>query len=151
MAKPGAPSTVRWSPKPLQARGAWGEVGAAAAGGKQPCLKKHRPAPPPRPATVREWVCGPLALAGPATEGGEFHRLTSDSPRRSSDKIGTIQRRLAWPLRKDGTHKSRRVDYVLFRHQGPAARGELRQSASAPRNHGVLRKPPDLTLGQRRL
>ena len=32
-----------------------------------------------------------------------------DSPRRSSDKIGTIQRRLAWPLRKDDTHKSRRV------------------------------------------
>uniref|UniRef100_J3N8P3 Uncharacterized protein n=1 Tax=Oryza brachyantha TaxID=4533 RepID=J3N8P3_ORYBR len=24
-----------------------------------------------------------------------------------SDKIGTIQRRLAWPLRKDDTHKSR--------------------------------------------
>ena len=65
--------------------------------------------PPPRPATVREWVCGPLALAGPAIEGGGFHRLKSDSPRRSSDKIGTIQRRLAWPLRKDDTHKSRRV------------------------------------------
>ena len=26
---------------------------------------------------------------------------------RSSAKIGTIQRRLAWPLRKDDTHKSR--------------------------------------------
>nr|PNR25961.1 hypothetical protein PHYPA_031270 [Physcomitrium patens] len=25
----------------------------------------------------------------------------------TSDKIGTIQRRLAWPLRKDDTHKSR--------------------------------------------
>ena len=25
----------------------------------------------------------------------------------SYDKIGTIQRRLAWPLRKDDTHKSR--------------------------------------------
>mgnify|MGYP007105634205 CR=1 FL=1 len=24
------------------------------------------------------------------------------------DKIGTIQRRLAWPLRKDDTHKSRK-------------------------------------------
>ena len=31
----------------------------------------------------------------------------SDSLRGSSDKIGTIQRRLAWPLRKDDTHKSR--------------------------------------------
>ena len=32
-----------------------------------------------------------------------------DSSRGSSDKIGTIQRRLAWPLRKDDTHKSRSV------------------------------------------
>ena len=32
-----------------------------------------------------------------------------DSFRGSSVKIGTIQRRLAWPLRKDDTHKSRRV------------------------------------------
>ena len=30
-----------------------------------------------------------------------------DSLRGSSVKIGTIQRRLAWPLRKDDTHKSR--------------------------------------------
>ena len=33
-----------------------------------------------------------------------------DSFRGTSVKIGTIQRRLAWPLRKDDTHKSRRVD-----------------------------------------
>ena len=32
-----------------------------------------------------------------------------DSLRGSSVKIGTIQRRLAWPLRKDDTHKSRIV------------------------------------------
>ena len=32
-----------------------------------------------------------------------------DSLRGSSVKIGRLQRRLAWPLRKDGTHKSRRV------------------------------------------
>ena len=42
--------------------------------------------------------------------GQHVHQPTLlDSPRRSSDKIGTIQRRLAWPLRKDDTHKSRRV------------------------------------------
>ena len=35
---------------------------------------------------------------------------TSDSFRGSSVKIGTIQRRLAWPLRKDDTHKSRSVN-----------------------------------------
>ena len=33
-----------------------------------------------------------------------------DSLRRSSVKIGTMQRILAWPLRKDDTHKSRSVN-----------------------------------------
>ena len=37
-----------------------------------------------------------------------------DSLRGSSVKIGTIQRRLAWPLRKDDTHKSRSVTNFLF-------------------------------------
>jgi hypothetical protein len=37
-----------------------------------------------------------------------------DSLRGSSVKIGTIQRRLAWPLRKDDTHKSRSVS--IFCH-----------------------------------
>ena len=37
----------------------------------------------------------------------------SDSLRGSSVKIGTIQRRLAWPLRKDDTHKSRGVNNLL--------------------------------------
>ena len=36
-----------------------------------------------------------------------------DSLRGSSVKIGTIQRRLAWPLRKDDTHKSRSVNNLL--------------------------------------
>ncbi len=36
-----------------------------------------------------------------------------DSLRGSSVKIGTIQRRLAWPLRKDDTHKSRSVNNSL--------------------------------------
>ena len=36
-----------------------------------------------------------------------------DSLRGSSVKIGTIQRRLAWPLRKDDTHKSRSVPNFL--------------------------------------
>ena len=29
----------------------------------------------------------------------------------ASTKLGTIQRRLAWPLRKDDTHNSRRIDF----------------------------------------
>ena len=36
-------------------------------------------------------------------------KVCLDSLRGSSVKIGTIQRRLAWPLRKDDTHKSRSV------------------------------------------
>ena len=36
--------------------------------------------------------------------------VSPDALRGSSVKIGTIQRRLAWPLRKDDTHKSRSVN-----------------------------------------
>ena len=36
-----------------------------------------------------------------------------DSLRGSSVKIGTMQRKLAWPLRKDDTHKSRSVHNFL--------------------------------------
>ncbi|RID70775.1 hypothetical protein BRARA_C02760 [Brassica rapa] len=36
-------------------------------------------------------------------------------PSGTSDKIGTIQRRLAWPLRKDDTHKSRNGPNFFFR------------------------------------
>ena len=32
----------------------------------------------------------------------------------SYDKIGTIQRRLAWPLRKDDTHKSRTYHFFFL-------------------------------------
>ena len=41
-----------------------------------------------------------------------------DSLRESSVKIGTIQKRLAWPLRKDDMHKSRSVSnfVCLFCH-----------------------------------
>ena len=39
-------------------------------------------------------------------------------PSGTSDKIGTIQRRLAWPLRKDDTHKSRNgPNFFLPSHQ----------------------------------
>ena len=41
--------------------------------------------------------------------------LHLDSLRGSSVKIGTIQRRLAWPLRKDDTHKSRSVNNFLYK------------------------------------
>ena len=41
--------------------------------------------------------------------------LNVDSIWGSSVKIGKMQRRLAWPLRKDDTHKSRSVESVLKR------------------------------------
>ena len=39
-----------------------------------------------------------------------YAHIYKDSFRGSSVKIGTIQRRLAWPLRKEDTHKSRSVN-----------------------------------------
>ena len=64
-----------------------------------------------------------------------------DSPLRwgASDKIGTIQRRLAWPLRKDDTHKSRMVFQTLF-----AARSR------APRVHFFCPPPPPVARPSRR-
>ena len=48
---------------------------------------------------------------GPGSDGQRLAlfdaQILLDSFRGSSVKIGTIQRRLAWPLRKDDTHKSR--------------------------------------------
>ena len=41
----------------------------------------------------------------------------------SSVKIGTIQRRLAWPLRKDDTHKSRSYHYFFCVWCGGGGRG----------------------------
>ena len=43
-----------------------------------------------------------------------------DPLRGSSVKIGTIQRRLAWPLRKDDTHKSRSVNNFFVEIQQTA-------------------------------
>ena len=48
--------------------------------------------------------------------------ILTDSLRGTSGKIGTIQRRLAWPLRKDDTHKSRSVT-IFLKHR--AAHGEM--------------------------
>ena len=44
---------------------------------------------------------------------GPASLCVTDSVRGSSVKIGTIQRRLAWPLRKDDMHKSRSVNISL--------------------------------------
>jgi len=61
----------------------------------------------------------------------------SDSLRGSSVKIGTIQRRLAWPLRKDDTHKSRSVNNCfIFLDQCAAL-----SSASSPQQNDPHQSP----------
>ena len=54
----------------------------------------------------------PMYLAPVHLAGSQAQHML-DPLRRSSVKIGTIQRRLAWPLRKDDTHKSRSVTNFL--------------------------------------
>ena len=44
----------------------------------------------------------------------------------TSDKIGTIQRRLAWPLRKDDTHKSRNgPNFFEISNAGPSCLADM--------------------------
>ena len=55
------------------------------------------------------------------------NKLGQLEPRkRSSAKIGTIQRRLAWPLRKDDTHKSRMYHFCFCRYLSAFRRSVLR-------------------------
>ena len=73
-------------------------------------------------ARTKESKQGDINSTGPSVAlvmpGGRvstfFAHCPVDSLRGSSDKIGMIQRRLAWPLRKDDTHKSRSVTSFLL-------------------------------------
>ena len=56
----------------------------------------------------------------------------TDSLRGSSVKIGTIQRRLAWPLRKDDTHKSRSVNSFKDDDENLVRSVALRTQADSP-------------------
>ena len=47
------------------------------------------------------------------TRLGDWKSQPSGRKTVSYDKIGTIQRRLAWPLRKDDTHKSRTYHFLF--------------------------------------
>ena len=65
---------------------------------------------PVSPHTQPHALTHRTTLMGGAEEHVPFRAdLLLDSLRRSPVKIGTIQRRLAWPLRRDDTHKSRSV------------------------------------------
>ena len=52
----------------------------------------------------------PQVSSAPSKNIKQKHTLYTDSLRGSSVKIGTIQTRLAWPLRKDDKHQSRSVN-----------------------------------------
>ena len=59
-------------------------------------------------------------------------QTTLDSFRGSSVKLGTIQRRLAWPLRKDDTHKLRSGSH-FYRCSRDASRAPLGSFCRATR------------------
>ena len=67
----------------------------------------------------RPWIRLMVCVACSSDSYHCFSSL-SDSLRGSSVKIGTIQRRLAWPLRKDDTHKSRSVNNFFEKFAWPA-------------------------------
>jgi hypothetical protein len=80
-----------------------------------------------QPSTMRIDTQHDLRLM-PASESIAYRRdklnvqlfILLASLRGSSVKIGTIQRRLAWPLRKDDTHKSRSVtNFSVPNHDEP--------------------------------
>ena len=79
--------------------------------------------------TLWAWSLAPSTLSPPLL-GGQASQTLTDSLRGSSVKIGTTQRRLAWPLRKDDTLKS---GSVLNLFATFATRGCWQQLA-APKN-----------------
>ena len=63
------------------------------------------------------------------------HNSKLDSLRGSSVKVGTIQRRLAWPLRKDDTHTSRSVNnykYITCKNKTHTSQNKRSRSAGGP-------------------
>ena len=81
------------------------------------------------------WICA--GFTPPKQTNNVYMYIWKDSLRGSSVKIGTIQRRLAWPLRKDDTHESRSVNlkciYVYMEagsRIGVSRRCRLRDSRS---------------------
>ena len=77
-----------------------------------------------------------------------------DSLRGSSVKIGTIQRRLAWPLRKDDTHKSRSVnnffainpDNLTLENTTNATKTRQRIQTNATKHNKTRAQKADSTL-----
>ena len=74
-----------------------------------------------------------VATAARGVYVSTFRHCLTEPLRRSSDKIGTIQRRLAWPLRKDDTHKSRKYETLECHSYCPNRRRGEAQVVIAPR------------------
>ena len=74
--------------------------------------ERRRPEARPRGSAGRSDATSPPWLAWCTLH--KVSRLKGPGPALlASTKLGTIQRRLAWPLRKDDTHNSRRIDFFL--------------------------------------
>ena len=90
-----------------------------------PCLcpgfdsrRAHMPCSNMKTSAFEERICPHLEAPGIGGVGrvgqkADWRGGCVDSLRGTSDKIGTIQRRLAWPLRRDDTHKSGSVSSFL--------------------------------------
>ena len=72
---------------------------------------RRRGGAPPRPTAPPGGGGGATAKRGPTVTCGCAD--VGGSRRGSSGKLGTIQRRLPWPLRNDDTHESRSVNNCL--------------------------------------
>ena len=60
-------------------------------------------------------VYGPFSIGKPGLQTQKNNLNDVRRPKGlPSTKIGTIQRRLAWPLRKDDTHKSRTYHFFVL-------------------------------------
>ena len=98
-------------------------------------------------ATRRQarWQTAARGPKGNAPAADRVQR-SADSLRGISGKIGTIQRRLAWPLRKDDTHKSRSVPNFL-QADATAGSSELRARkvprTTSPGPRGAIRSVGD--------
>ena len=69
--------------------------------------------PPAWPGCLAALSAGRLPAKEAHSQGNIWGGTREDSLRGSSVNIGTIQRRLAWPLRKDDAHKSRSANNFM--------------------------------------
>ena len=93
---------------------------------------------------IRLWpLFGVVKIAVKKHQYGNSPAFQVDLLRESSVKIGTIQRRLAWPLRKDDTHKSRSVNNFFSTTPTSYMQGSVvRSGFSAVRHFGRVVKAP---------